>query len=99
MTVQCPHCKRWIEVGEEWYDNTIACPYGNCGLQFFLIRPKRSQALLKCLAGAIGGFGLGVVTGAAAGTAIPILGNIGCGIAGGGFGLLAGLATSCGKTD
>lgn len=49
----------------------------------------------KCIAAGIGGLGIGVITGASAGSAIPILGTVGCGIVGGISGLLAGTASAC----
>ncbi len=53
----------------------------------------------KCAAGMLGGAGAGVLTGAAVGSSIPILGTIGCGILGGLSGLLTGAASACGGKE
>jgi hypothetical protein len=52
----------------------------------------------KCVAGVLGGAGLGLVTGESIGNAafVALLGTLGCGILGGVSGLFAGAATSCG---
>jgi len=50
----------------------------------------------KCASGAAGGLGLGMLTGATVGSAIPFLGTFGCGVLGGVSGFLAGSAGSCG---
>jgi len=49
----------------------------------------------KCTAGTVGGFGAGILAGAAVGSAIPLLGTIGCGFVGGICGLLSGAAAAC----
>ena len=49
-----------------------------------------------CASGTVGGLGLGILTGASVGSAIPLLGTLGCGLVGGFSGLLAGAAASCG---
>ena len=83
----------------EWVGHMVPCPYNNCQHEFYLIPPNKMKGLLRCLTGAVGGLGMGVFTGAAAGTAIPILGNIGCGIAGGVVGFLGGIAGFCIEKD
>jgi hypothetical protein len=50
----------------------------------------------KCLAGLIGSAGLGFFAGAAVGSAVPLLGTLGCGILGIVSGLLAGASAACG---
>ena len=50
----------------------------------------------KCVAGMLGGLGTGALGGAAVGSAVPVIGTIGCSILGGISGFLAGAASTCG---
>ena len=36
MILECPHCRQSVEVAKDWAGATIACPYKNCTLEFFV---------------------------------------------------------------
>lgn len=51
--------------------------------------------VLQCVLGTVGGAGMGGLTGAAAGSAVPAIGTLAGGVAGAIFGGAVGAAASC----